>query len=963
MTILHISSIETSMRYIIVFLLFTLHVAEARQIGLPFSRFYSSQDYQGGIQNYAIAQNSLGIIYVANNFGLLEYDGIHWRRYILPNNSKIRHLNLGSDGNIYVTGQGEFGYFSPAENGKLHYTSLVERLPEAFRNLEEVWKVYINHENIIFCTLSDLFLFNKDLKLDRVVSAESAFESFHLSKNRLIVNVKDEGLCILSGNILSPIPGLESFEDKLVTGLVQVSDTNWKIYTRDHGIFSLHGENIIPLAQSEQALKSVNTALLLRNGNTAIGTQLNGVFILDDNGNVLLQMDINNGLNNNTVISLFEDLSGNLWVGHANGLSLLQLGLPFEKIDKFSGIDGTGYHAKTFAIKTYLGTNHGIFYYDDKTIGINLAESIMGSNGQVYQIQTIKNHLLAAHNDGAFQIKEGKAYKIEGPSGIWNFQTLPGNPDLILSGGYNGLYLYDAKGDEVKFLRKLDGFQESSRVVEFDQKGNIWMAHGYKGIYKLNISEDKKSLSSQFYGTAKGLPGHSFNNIWRIQNQPVFTTEAGFYEYNQEKDLFEKDKRWDPYFAPDVLIHFMVEDAGGNIYFIASDQVGVLERKVDGSFVKHTSAFNGLLPLLNDDLQNISVLNNKEVLFAANDGFIRFDFTKTLPSPPVFPTLIRSVFLTGVSDSLIYSGHPFLPSGALSVPIPYKQAHLRIECSNPTPNNEKDLQFQFWLEGLEQGYGDWGFKNDKSFTNLREGEYTLHVQSKNLHGTISPEATFRFRVLPPWYRSRVAFAFYFACFLMAGYMAYRIVDKRFEKKATQIKSASKKVIEQKESELKMSQEALEQLKSEKLEIEIAGKNKELATATMHLINKNSFIDHMKGHLNAIVRKSKNQEVKNEIQKLVKNIEKNIEEDRDWEQFEIHFDQVHGDFMHRFKKIHPGLSPQEIKLSAYLRMNLSSKEIAFLMNISPRGVEIARYRLRKKLKLDRAENLQEFILNF
>jgi DNA-binding CsgD family transcriptional regulator len=104
-------------------------------------------------------------------------------------------------------------------------------------------------------------------------------------------------------------------------------------------------------------------------------------------------------------------------------------------------------------------------------------------------------------------------------------------------------------------------------------------------------------------------------------------------------------------------------------------------------------------------------------------------------------------------------------------------------------------------------------------------------------------------------------------------------------------------------------------------------------------------------------------VKNEIQKVIKNIEKNIAGDQDWEQFEIHFDQVHGDFMSRFKKEYSSLSPQEIKLSAYLRMNLSTKEIAYLMNISVRGVEIARYRLRKKLNLERSENLQEYILKF
>lgn len=172
-----------------------------------------------------------------------------------------------------------------------------------------------------------------------------------------------------------------------------------------------------------------------------------------------------------------------------------------------------------------------------------------------------------------------------------------------------------------------------------------------------------------------------------------------------------------------------------------------------------------------------------------------------------------------------------------------------------------------------------------------------------------------------------------------------------------------RVIEEKESALQSSQRELERLRTEKLRQEIQLKDKELATATMHLITKNGFIDHVKGNLTGIIKKSKNQEVKNEIHKVIKNIEKNIAEDEDWEQFEIHFDQVHGDFMSRFKKSYPALSPQEIKLSAYLRMNLSTKEIAYLMNISVRGVEIARYRLRKKLTLQREDNLQEYILKF
>jgi len=195
------------------------------------------------------------------------------------------------------------------------------------------------------------------------------------------------------------------------------------------------------------------------------------------------------------------------------------------------------------------------------------------------------------------------------------------------------------------------------------------------------------------------------------------------------------------------------------------------------------------------------------------------------------------------------------------------------------------------------------------------------------------------------------------------YLLFRIADRKLKKTTAKIQAAQSKVIEQKESDLQDSQKEIERLKTEKLKSEIQGKNKELASATMHLINKNSFIVQTKSHLNSIIKKSKNQEVKNEIKKIISSIEKNIAGDKDWEQFEMHFDEVHGDFMSRFKSRFPDLSPQEIKLSAYLRMNLSSKEIANLMNITIRGVEIARYRLRKKIQLERSENLQEFILKF
>ncbi|MCS4433568.1 two-component regulator propeller domain-containing protein [Aquiflexum gelatinilyticum] len=938
--------------------------------GLPISKFYSSKEYQGGIQNFAISQSESGLIYVANNFGLLEYDGTTWRRYSLPNSTKIRDVSIDENGIIYVAGQGEFGYFKPDEQGFLQYHSLLNLLPESYKNLEEIWKIFLLHNKIIFCTFQEVFTFSDKYELISITENKPEFESFHLSNNRVFANQLENGLYIFENEKFISEDFGDYFKGKLVTGIISQGNNQKLVFTRDHGIYTSSSAGVVPWKNEIPFPAKINEAIRLKNGSLAIGTQSNGLFVIDDSGDIVLQMEKENGLQNNSIISLFEDISGNLWIGHNNGITLLELSLPFRLIDQYAGLPGTGYNAAFHMGAIYYGTNNGLSvqkFDEGKSLPI---EAVPGSSGQVYRINQIQNNLLMAHNDGAFTIKDFNAIPAGGMGGIWNFQSLKDNPDLVIAGSYSGLQLFRFEGDQLKFLRKLKGFDESSRIFEQDMDGTIWMTHGYKGVYRLRLNSELDSLDVKYYGTESGLPTSLLISVWKINNRLIFSTEYGIYSYNAENDKFEADSFFSKYFDFDFLATSMVEDPLGNIFYIGDKEVGVLEKQINGTYVKNHQIFNKIIPFLNDDLQNISLIRSNEVLFAANDGFIWYKLENKTPSTPSFPTIIRAVYLTGQSDSLVFNGNyrplPITPEREENQKVPsfeYDLANIRFEFSNPIPNNENSTQFQFWLEGFEEGFGEWTYKRDKAYTNLKEGKYTFHVRSKNIYGQISEANAYSFRILPPWYRSAFAYLIYFILVIGTAFATYRLVEKRYHKKTIRITDSQRKALIQKETALKTSQEELEKLRNEKLESEIQAKDKELASATMHLINKNGFIDQTKNHLNSIIKKSKNQEVKSEIEKVINSIDKNIAGDKDWEQFEIHFDQVHGDFMNRFKKQYPDLSPQEIKLSAYLRMNLSSKEIAYLMNISTRGIEIARYRLRKKMQLERTANLQEFILKF
>jgi ligand-binding sensor domain-containing protein len=129
------------------------------------------------------------------------------------------------------------------------------------------------------------------------------------------------------------------------------------------------------------------------------------LFILKENGQSVLRMDKDNGLQNNSILTLFEDMSGNLWIGHNNGITLLELSLPFRLIDQFSGLPGTGYDAILHENSIYYGTNFGLSVQKSDTENQNLIQKISGGTGQVYQLSKIQDFLLSAQNDGAFTIQ------------------------------------------------------------------------------------------------------------------------------------------------------------------------------------------------------------------------------------------------------------------------------------------------------------------------------------------------------------------------------------------------------------------------------------------------------------------------------------------------------------------------------------------------------------------------------
>ncbi|MCL6295257.1 tetratricopeptide repeat protein [Jejuia spongiicola] len=140
--------------------------------------------------------------------------------------------------------------------------------------------------------------------------------------------------------------------------------------------------------------------------------------------------------------------------------------------------------------------------------------------------------------------------------------------------------------------------------------------------------------------------------------------------------------------------------------------------------------------------------------------------------------------------------------------------------------------------------------------------------------------------------------------------------------------------------------------------EIAFKKKELTSQTLHLVQKNTFIQELKENLEKI--KKSPELFKVEFRRLVMLLKKESAEDKDWEIFKSYFSEVHNNFDNKLKTIYASISEKEIRLASFLRMNLSTKEIASMLNVLPDSVLKSKYRLKKKLGLDKDTDLNNYL---
>jgi DNA-binding CsgD family transcriptional regulator len=960
-----------------IFILLSLNLnAQIKKTGLPLNNNFPPNTYKASTQNWSIDQNSFGFVYFANNDGLLEFDGQHWAIYPVPNRSIVRSVLVSND-TIFAGAFEEFGFYAADENGKLKYHSLLHLVPKEFHSFDEIWKIFKTKEGILFQSFKYLFLYTENSI--KTYEPTSVFgHSYAIGEDIYIVDGTFGLTRIRNGktDVLSNDPVLKNNElrcvlpwkdGKLILGLI------------NKGLYIFDGKSLTPWDSDISRHLNENivfSGIRLKNGLYAFGSIQNGVYIAGENGEILQHVNRYKGLLNNTVLSLFEGSNNNLWLGLDNGIDYLEIHSPLSIYDHTFHIEST-YASVVHKGILYVGTNQGLFYSEIKELDNTHSltsdfKLIPGTEGQVWKLDVIDNELLCGHNFGCFHIIGNESHRIADDRGYWNFLKHKGKTDTLICGTYNGLNILVKDKNSWRVSHKIEGFEESSKNL-VQQENTLWIAHGYRGIFKVEVDNRlENAIKQELFFASNGLPAELPYNVHAIGKDIIFSTSEGFKAFDEKTAVFVPFDKYNKIFSGQSAVDNIYDDASGNLWYFTSGKMALMRLLEDGTYSNITAPFARINQFLIESYENVFVYDNRNVFIGSKNGLLHYDPFYKKDYKRLHPVVYREIVFSGGDTSLtLYNVKTNIEDNISNlsneIRIPYRLNSVSFRFANPAFDAGGTTLFSYKMRGFDQNWSVWDQNTFKEYTNLYEGTYTFEVKAIGVNGYEEESYALTFTVQPPIYRSILAYIIYIVLLIAIVVGNVFFIQRRVA--LTKIEAQKRHARELQEQELGFREKALLaekeiiNLRNESLQSQVSHKNKELANTTLHLIHKNKILNAIKFQLNSLIDSNMVQSKKNQIEQLVLKINKELKNEKFQQVFDEYFDDVHQDFISRLKEQHSDLSPRELRLCAYLKMNLSTKEIAPLMNISVRGVEIGRYRLRKKLNLEREENLIDYLLRF
>ena len=957
-----------------IFCLLTINLNLLSQyLGMPRIKNFVKEDYSADAPNWATCSNSKGIMYFGNPYGLLEFDGVKWHLVARPENkSAIRSLAIDTRDRIYIGSNNEIGYCETNYRNQKFYVSLTHKIPQKYQSFGEVWDILIDGERTIFLTSKMLFIYKNNRF--SIVKSLSHFNCMAKVRKQVIVSDNQLGLCYLEEEELAKLSEEDNTPGMSIRFMLPLAHNTFLMGTENE--LYIYNRNKVRLWESQinNTLKnsSVYCAEILPNGMLLIGTGDKGCFLTDKKGQIQYHLHQEKGLPSNSITSIYKDKNDNVWLTLFNGIAYLDLSSSFIHYGAESGLYGSVYSTAIYQNHLLVGTNQGIYrasVTEKNTIekGKGKFKRLPSSTTAIWNLAEIDHELFVNNHLGFFKYTANGLEEVyASPAGSWDQCFIPGDNKYLIQGTYSGFLLYKKVQGEWTFQSQICGYTDNARQFAFDNSNNLWVVHGLKGVFKLRLSESYDSVVSlRFYNQTKGLPSDLYNSLQVLDGQIYFGTQKGVYSYSSEGDTILADAYYSAIFGNETIVRNIFQHNEKRLFYISDydnqDRVGEIIFSEDDSWQIKNWPFQSLRGKFIPAFEEINYLDNKTILFGLEDGIALYR-KSTKSSLNKLKSNITHVYVTK-PDSLIYGDAESEPDYhesqemAMEKPyiheLPYNLNDLKFQFAAASYEVGVDIYYQTYLEGWDNNWTRWTADTEREFTNLPAGKYVFRIKAKDTYGTLAEQDAFHFSILPPWYKRKALLVAYTLFFFCSIFILYGRQKKLIEKEKATIEQRFKQ-------DLISSEKRVIELENELLTAANKTQESDLASTTMQLVKLNEALVKIKSHLEEITG-GKN--TTNDLHRICSFIDDTINDKNSTKNFELHFNKAHDNFLQRLKNQYPKLSNRDLRLCAYLRMNISSKEIAPLMGITFRSVEAQRYRLRKKLMLGTDKSLSDFILGY
>lgn len=938
-------------------LLFVCYNLHAQISFVPPSYNYNSNTYNAGNQNWAIEQGSDGVIYIANNDGLLSYDGANWKLYEMPNNRGVKSVfidSLSVNEKIYVGSFEEFGYFEKNAANQLKYFSLTHLLKDYTFLNDEIWTINKYRDEIFFQSFSTYFVYNQTKNELKAFKLTPGPLYFFFVNNYLYGQFIDSDFRQYNGREFQTILNSGQLYNDDVVGIVPLGNI-LLLFLSKNGVLQYDSRIGNINKWKTEIDETLNLTTLNRVSQTndsliVLGTLDNGIYVLNPNGTLNFHINKDNGLNNNTILGLEIDKENNVWAALDNGLSYVHINSPVLFYEPKSIQIGLVEDILKVDNNFYFATNQGVYKYINKNIF-----SLPTFEIQTWFLKKFNSQIIVGHNEGTSFLENDINHPIiESNTGGTDIKSANINgQNVLLQSTYTALQIYTNTNGIWKFSHKLEGFFDLISQIEVDHTGNIWAQHMYKGIYRLRVDQNlRKITEKEYFSSLDSLKNNKHPiKLMKLRGRIVFTDNSNFYTYDDIKRQITPFEQLNSELSELYDTHDIKPVNDSTFWFIRRNEY-TLVQYTNGSYkIKEKIPFNTLNNPPNKNRGNIYIDDEGISYLCLNGGIGKYN-----PSQGKIPERQK------LSISNIISTNK-------------KRKHtnfhaLNEKCNITFSENDLSLQFQFpnytkrkivierFLEGYDTEWLTVDNSNEATYTNLPAGNYKMKARVIDEYGKVLSTVSHSFQIKNPWYKSILAYILYSLLILLFLALTVSLYIKFI------IKKKNKVFLEQeKERIIKLDKQdkIIAELKNEQLETQLTHKSKELASASMLIINHEELLVKLKSQIQENIKNGKFQY--RQGAEVLKIIDAGFSNEDEWIVFQKNFDLIHENFFRKLTKTYPALTSTDLRLCALLRLNYSSKDIAKILNLTLRGVETARYRLRKKLGLSEDENLTSFLINF